>query len=40
MISFNVPPYCGNEKEYVGQAIDNHKHNIILSNICLIYFLS
>ena len=25
MISFNVPPYCGNEKEYVGQAIDNHK---------------
>ena len=25
MISFNVPPYCGNEKEYVAKAIDNHK---------------
>ena len=25
MITFNVPPYCGKEKEYVGQAIDNHK---------------
>lgn len=25
MINFNVPPYCGKEKEYVGQAIDNHK---------------
>lgn len=25
MIIFNVPPYCGKEKEYVGQAIDNHK---------------
>lgn len=25
MISFNVPPYCGKEKEYVAKAIDNHK---------------
>lgn len=25
MISFNVPPYVGKEKEYVSQAIDNHK---------------
>lgn len=25
MISFNVPPYVGKEKEYVYQAIDNHK---------------
>ena len=25
MISFNVPPYVGKEKEYVTQAIDNHK---------------
>lgn len=25
MITFNVPPYCGKEKDYVGQAIDNHK---------------
>lgn len=25
MISFNVPPYCGKEKEYVVKAIDNHK---------------
>ena len=25
MISFNVPPYTGREKEYVSQAIDNHK---------------
>ena len=25
MISFNVPPYCGNEKDYVAKAIDNHK---------------
>lgn len=25
MINFNVPPYCGKEKDYVGQAIDNHK---------------
>lgn len=24
-ISFNVPPYVGKEKEYVSQAIDNHK---------------
>lgn len=25
MISFNVPPYCGKEEEYVIQAIRNHK---------------
>ena len=25
MINFNVPPYIGKEKEYVMQAIDNHK---------------
>lgn len=25
MISFNVPPYCGKEDEYVIQAIRNHK---------------
>ncbi len=25
MIDFNVPPYIGTEKEYVAQAIDNHK---------------
>lgn len=25
MISFNVPPFVGREKEYVCQAIDNHK---------------
>ena len=25
MISFNVPPYVGREKEYVAAAIDNHK---------------
>lgn len=25
MINFNVPPYVGNEKKYVGQAIDSHK---------------
>lgn len=25
MISFNVPPYVGKEKEYVAEAIDNHK---------------
>ena len=25
MISFNVPPFVGKEKEYVCQAIDNHK---------------
>ncbi len=25
MISFNVPPFVGKEKEYVNQAIDNHK---------------
>ncbi len=25
MINFNVPPYVGKEKEYVNQAIDNHK---------------
>ena len=25
MISFNVPPYTGREKEYVGAAIDSHK---------------
>ncbi|MEE0686748.1 MAG: dTDP-4-amino-4,6-dideoxygalactose transaminase [Lachnospiraceae bacterium] len=25
MINFNVPPYVGNEKKYVEQAIDSHK---------------
>ena len=25
MISFNVPPFVGKEKEYVMQAIDSHK---------------
>ena len=25
MISFNVPPYVGKEKEYINQAIDNRK---------------
>lgn len=25
MISFNVPPYCGKEDEYVIEAIRNHK---------------
>lgn len=25
MISFNVPPYLGNEKEYVWQAMESHK---------------
>ena len=25
MISFNVPPYVGKEKEYVADAIDKHK---------------
>lgn len=25
MINFNVPPYVGKEKEYVWQAIDNHR---------------
>lgn len=25
MISFNVPPYCGKEEEYVIQAMKNHK---------------
>lgn len=25
MINFNVPPYAGNEQEYINQAIDSHK---------------
>ena len=25
MINFNVPPYVGNEKKYVEDAIDSHK---------------
>ena len=25
MISFNVPPYVGNELEYIKEAIANHK---------------
>ena len=25
MISFNVPPYVGKEKEYMAEAIDNRK---------------
>ena len=25
MISFNVPPYVGNEQNYIKQAVENHK---------------
>ena len=25
MIYFNIPPYAGKEKDYIQQAIENHK---------------